>query len=44
MSWVNLKIGTRLGLGFTVVLLFLAVVLGMGLVSLANTQSSLDSW
>ncbi|ART52100.1 methyl-accepting chemotaxis protein [Acidovorax carolinensis] len=42
MSWVNLKIGTRLGLGFTVVLLFLAVVLGMGLVSLANTQSSLD--
>ena len=42
MSLVNLKIGTRLGLGFMVVLLFLATVLVMGVVSLGNIQSRLD--
>ncbi len=30
MSFLNLKIGTRLALGFIVVLLFLAAILGMG--------------
>ncbi len=42
MSFLNLKIGTRLALGFSVVLLFLAAILGMGVFSLGNLQSRMD--
>ena len=43
MSFLNLKIGTRLALGFSVVLLFLAAILGMGVLSLGNLQSRMDN-
>jgi len=42
MSFLNLKIGTRLALGFSVVLLFLAAILGMGVFSLGHLQSRMD--
>ncbi len=38
----NLKIGTRLGLGFAAVLLLLAAVLGLGVSSLADIQARLN--
>ncbi|MDM0070918.1 methyl-accepting chemotaxis protein [Variovorax sp. J31P207] len=39
----NLKIGTRLGMGFAVVLLFLAAIVALGLNSLGGIQARLDS-
>ncbi|WPG39126.1 methyl-accepting chemotaxis protein [Variovorax sp. EBFNA2] len=42
-SFSNLKIGTRLGLGFATVLLLLAGVAGLGLRSMADVQARLDS-
>ncbi|EER58821.1 methyl-accepting chemotaxis sensory transducer, partial [Acidovorax delafieldii 2AN] len=42
MSFLNLKIGTRLALGFSVVLLFLAAILGMGVYSLGHLQSRME--
>ena len=41
-SFSNLKIGTRLGLGFATVLLLLAGVAGLGLRSMADVQARLD--
>ena len=41
-SFSNLKIGTRLGLGFATVLLLLAGVAGLGLRSMAEVQARLD--
>ena len=42
-SFLNLKIGTRLALGFIVVLLFLAAILGMGVLALGQLQSRMDN-
>ena len=42
MSFLNLKIGTRLAFGFLVVLLFLAAILGMGVLSLGQQQERMD--
>jgi methyl-accepting chemotaxis protein len=39
MSFANLKIGVRLGLGFASVLVLLAIVLGLGLNSMARIES-----
>ena len=41
-SILNLKIGTRLGLGFAAVLLLLAGLVGLGLDSMASIQSRLN--
>ena len=43
MFFLNLKIGTRLGLGFALILLFLAAVLSMGVVSLGHLQSRMHA-
>ncbi|MFH0130245.1 methyl-accepting chemotaxis protein [Variovorax sp. VaC1] len=41
-SLLNLKIGTRLGMGFAAVLLLLASVVGLGLSSMADIQARLN--
>jgi len=41
-SLLNLKIGTRLGMGFAAVLLLLASVVGLGLNSMADIQARLN--
>jgi len=41
-SLSNLKIGTRLGLGFAAVLLFMVLVVGLGLGSLGSIQDRLE--
>ncbi|MBP7413539.1 MAG: MCP four helix bundle domain-containing protein [Giesbergeria sp.] len=43
MSFLNLKIGTRLGVSFAAVLLFLVAVLAMGLNALVNTRANMDA-
>ena len=43
MFFLNLKIGARLGLGFALILLFLAAVLSMGVVSLGHLQSRMHA-
>ncbi|MGJ7507303.1 methyl-accepting chemotaxis protein [Variovorax sp. GT1P44] len=39
----NFRIGTRLGLGFAAVLLFLALVMGLGLSSMSSIEARLNS-
>ncbi|SOD25423.1 methyl-accepting chemotaxis protein [Variovorax sp. YR752] len=41
-SFINLKIGTRLGAGFATVLLLLAGIAGLGLSAMSNIQLRLD--
>ncbi|SFC67884.1 methyl-accepting chemotaxis protein [Polaromonas sp. OV174] len=42
MSFANLKIGTRLGLAFALILVIMAVILGQGLSSMSSVQSRLN--
>ncbi|MGJ7527676.1 methyl-accepting chemotaxis protein [Variovorax sp. GB1P17] len=42
MSLKNLKIGTRLGLGFAAILLLMAVIAGTGMLRLSNVGSATD--
>ncbi|REM28267.1 methyl-accepting chemotaxis protein, partial [Mycobacterium tuberculosis] len=41
-SFLNLKIGTRLGAGFAIVLLLLAGMAGLGLNAMTDIQSRLN--
>ncbi|MBB3179167.1 methyl-accepting chemotaxis protein [Variovorax sp. Sphag1AA] len=41
-SFSNLKIGSRLGLGFALILLFMAAIAGLGVNSLSNQNDRLD--
>ena len=41
-SLCNLKIGTRMALGFAAVLLFLAFIMGLGLHSMSSIQAHLN--
>jgi len=43
MSLKNLKIGTRLGLGFAAMLVLIAVIAGTGMLRLANVGSATDN-